>query len=724
MGKETILKSLDAVFNPKSVALIGASANPLKWGNWIAKRLIQSGFRKKIYFVSNGNNEKIFNKERYKSILDIQADIDLAVIGIPARYVLDSVRECIRKKVRGIIIVTAGFGESGETGKRVENDILKISKMKNVRIVGPNCLGIYNSSNELNTSIFDLSPGELSFLSQSGNFAMDVNHDVKKRKLGYSKWACIGNQIDIRFGEYLDYIKSDSNTKVILFYMEGLFVSSSQDGRDFILKAKQAALQKPLVAIKVGKSAAGARAAASHTGSLSGSEKIFDAAIKQSGIIRVINSSELLDVAEAFTKCPLPKDKKIAILTDGGGHGAMAADAAERYGLEVPVLSDNTQKKLRDILPAQASTKNPIDFAGGAEADLWNFVRCSKVLLQDSELDGLLIVGQFGGYSLDINEEFGQLELKVAKGLGNLIEEFNKPVLMHSIYQPDGPPCLKTLSTLNIPVYPVVEKAIRCMGALHEYRTIRRRIKEENQEKKHPITKNIQNIQNIIDCARKEKRKNLLETEARKILMQYDIPMSAYQLAKNQSQSIEIAKKIGFPIAMKIVSPDILHKSEAKGIILNINNQKETKNAFAELIKRAKHYNKSADIRGVIVTPMEKQGIELIVGMSKDKTFGPTIMFGLGGIFVEALKDVSFRVAPLSKVDALDMIKETKCFSILKGFRGQKGININALTSLLLKISTLAIDIPEIDEIDLNPIFAYEENLSIIDARMTIQNKY
>jgi acetyl-CoA synthetase (ADP-forming) len=260
------------------------------------------------------------------------------------------------------------------------------------------------------------------------------------------------------------------------------------------------------------------------------------------------------------------------------------------------------------------------------------------------------------------------------------------------------------------------------MGALHEYTKIRKRIKEENREEKLSINKNVEKIQNIIDCAREEKRTNLIETEARQILSQYDIPMSTYQLAKNQSQAIKIAKDIGFPIAMKVVSPDILHKSEAKGIILNIKNQKEAKNAFVELIKRAKVYNKNADIRGVIVTPMERQDIELIVGVSKDKTFGPTIMFGLGGIYVEALKDVSFRVAPLSKVDALDMIKETKCFSILKGIRGQKGINIDALTSLLLKISTLAIDNPEIDEIDLNPIFAYEENLSIIDARITIQN--
>src|SRR4030042_299134 len=298
-----MVTDLDFLFKPKSVALIGASPNPLKWGNWMSRSLIESGYKGDIYLVSTKRG-LIYGRETYDSVIDIEQPIDVAIIGIPAKFVPDSVKDCVKKNVKAIIIVTAGFGETGEEGKRVEKELLEVARKSSVRLVGPNCMGIYNSAIALNTSAFDLPPGFFAFLTQSGNFAMDVNYNVKQRKFGYSKWASFGNQIDIRFYEYLDYVKDDRDTRVILLYMEGLYKDSAKDGREFLRAAKEASKNKPLVAIKVGDSAAGIRAAASHTGSLAGSNRIYAAAFRQAGIIRVSGSSELLERGETLAKCP------------------------------------------------------------------------------------------------------------------------------------------------------------------------------------------------------------------------------------------------------------------------------------------------------------------------------------------------------------------------------------------------------------------------------------
>jgi len=467
---------LDFCFKPHSVALIGASPNPLKWGNWISKHLIESNYKGDIYLVSKSS--VVCGRETYKTIFDIE-NVELAIIGISAKFVPTAVKDCVKKGVKGIIIVTAGFGETGDEGKQVEKELLETARKGGSRIVGPNCVGIYNSSIDLNTGIFDLPPGFFAFLTQSGNFAMDVNYNVRQRGLGYSKWVSFGNQIDIRLYEYLDYVKDDPDTKVILLYMEGLCVESVEDGREFLRVAKEVVKNKPVVAIKAGTSSAGARSASSHTGSLAGSNEIYDAAFKQAGIIRVINSSELLDVGEALAKCPLPKGNKVAILTDGGGHGVMGCDAAEKYGLVVPVLSMETQEKLREFLPLQASTKNPVDFAGGAESDLWNFVRCSEAILQDKEIDCLVIVGQFGGYAIDLTPEFKEIEDRVAVAITELVKKYNKPIINHTIYQPAKPKPLQILSEGGIPVYSVVETAMRCMAALVERRKHLDRFEEE-----------------------------------------------------------------------------------------------------------------------------------------------------------------------------------------------------------------------------------------------------
>ncbi len=706
---------LSALISPRSVALIGASPNPMKWGGFMSKRLVESGYNGDIYLVATKRGE-ILGRQTYGSILEIEESVDLAVIGIPARFVPDAVRECIQKGVKGIVVVTAGFGETGEEGRRLERELVEMARKAGTRIVGPNCLGIYNPSIGLNTTPLSFPTGYFTFLTQSGNFAMDVNYSLRNRGLGYTRFVSLGNQMDVSLEECLQYMKDDPDTKAVLLYMEGL-----KNGREFLRVAKETTRNRPTVAIKVGTSAAGMRAAASHTGSLAGSSEVYDAALKQVGVIRVFNSYELAYVAEALARCPLPKNNRIAILTDGGGHGVMGSDAAERLGLEVPVLRTETQERLKSFLPPQASTRNPVDFAGGAEADLWNFVRCSEALLQDEDVGSLVIVGQYGGYGIDLASEFFELEEKVSRRLTELVGEYGKPILNHTMYEPSRPKSLRILSEGGIPVYPSVEMAMKSLSALVEYREYLERLREEDQEQPISMPEDrVRVAREVIREVRRSGRVNLVETEAGEILRAYGLPLPASKLARSGQEAVAIAEEVGFPVAMKVVSPDIIHKTEAGGVKLNVTSKSSAAEAFSEIVRNAHAHGDKVRVFGVMVTPMARSGIETIVGMTTDPTFGPTLMFGLGGIFVEILKDVSFRVAPVTEIDARRMISEIRGFPVLKGVRGQKPADIDALADVIRRVSALVTEIPEIAEMDLNPVFAYEKGVCVIDTRIIL----
>ena len=372
-------------------------------------------------------------------------------------------------------------------------------------------------------------------------------------------------------------------------------------------------------------------------------------------------------------------------------------------------------------MPSQASTKNPVDFAGGAEADLWNFVRCSEALLQDKDIDALMIVGQYGGYGIDLAPEFFELEERVSDAITKLVKEYNKPIINHTMYAPAKPKSLEILSEGGVPVYAVVERAMQCMGALVEYRNYLEKVKGE--EKEEPINlppDRVNRVRTIIGKVKDTGRVNLVETEAREILKAYNLPVSDFRLARSEEEAIKIAEEMGQPVALKIVSPDIIHKSDAGGVKLNLKDRDNVAKAFSEIINNAKAYNKEAEIYGVIITPMEGEGTEVIIGMTTDQTFGPTVMFGLGGIFVEVLKDVSFRVAPLTRQDAYEMIKQIKGFPILTGVRGQKLSDVDALADAIVKMSALVMENPEIGELDLNPVFAFEKGASVVDTRIIL----
>jgi len=707
--------NLDFLFEPRSVAVIGASKDPEKWGYLMSESLIESGYKGDIYLI-NVKGGVVCGRETYRSISDIESPVDLAVIGIPARFVPDAIRECVEKGVKAVIIVSAHFSEYSEEGKEIEKEMVEMAHRGGTRIVGPNCLGVYNSSIDLNTILATFPRGHFAFLTQSGNCGLEVNYFAKKRGLGFSKFVSLGNQIDILFHEYLDYIKDDPDTRVILLYMEGL-----KDGREFLRIAKETTKSKPMIAIKVGTSSAGARSAMSHTGSLAGSNEVYAASFKQAGIVRVQNSDELLDVGEILAKCPIPKGNKIAILANGGGTATMAADAAERYNLKVPVLSKETQEKVKEVIAAAAlhSSKNPIDFAD--DADIWAWERFPEILLQDKEIDGLVMVGGYGGYT-DIWPAWKPIWEEMAYKISELPQKYNKPLIVHSMFHGDKPKSLETFSSEGIPVYGNVERAMKCMGVLADYGAYVREVRKEEREKVISLPEDrTGRVKSIIRSVKVTGRVSLVETEAREILKAYGLPISNFKLAKTVEEAIGIAKEIGYPVAMKIVSPDIIHKTDAGGVKLNIQHKGDVASAFTEIVANARDYNKDAEIYGVIITPMERKGVETIVGMTTDETFGPTIMFGLGGIFVEVLKDVSFRVAPLTRRDAYDMIQQIKGFPILKGVRGAKAADIDALVDVIMKVSALVIENPEIKELDLNPVFAFENGASIVDARIILR---
>jgi acetyltransferase len=715
------MSDLVPLFQPKSVALIGASSNSKKYGYWTAKSLIENGFEGDIHLISRSGGE-IFGHPTYPDVLSVPGEVDLAIIAIAPKYILPIMEQCVEKGVKCAIVVSTGFGETGPEGKELERKMLEIARKGNMRVQGPNCMGTYSSAKSMNASIIDLSPGPMSLVLQSGNFGIDINFNAKSRDLGYSCWATIGNQMDMRFHDFVEYIEGDKNTKALLLYMEGLRVENEEDGRKFIEAAKKTATKVPIAAIKIGRSAAGARAAASHTGSLAGSEKIFDAALKQAGVIRVDSPGQLLDAAEAFSKCKPAKGKRIAILTDGGGHGVMATDFAEKYDLEAPVLSDATQDKLREILMPHCPIKNPVDLAGTPEADMWVFDRCLGVLLEDPDVDGVVIVGLYGGYA-DLSEEFRVLEMDVAKSMTDRIAEADKPVVMQSIYQPQHPECLDYISKNGVPVFGDVAAAVRTMGVLSSYADLKKSLQEEagNELPQLPADRK-ERATAILETVKASGRTSLVETEARKILRCYGVDIPEDYLATTADEAAAFYRKIGGKVVMKIVSPNILHKTDAGGVALNIDSEDKAREAFEQLMKNGRTYKADADIFGVMMTGMLPGGVECIIGSSHDNTFGPTVMFGLGGIFVEILKDVAFRVAPVNMPSCRSMIREIKGLGMLQGARGSKPCDLEALAETVCIISQMVNELREIAEVDLNPVFAWEKNLAVADARIILHD--
>ena len=707
-------RSLEKVFNPRSIAVIGASEVPGKAAERRTRSLIQGGYKGDIYLI-NPKRAELFGRKAFPAITDVDKEIDLVMIVVAPRFVASAVADSVRMGAKGIIVITAGLGETGEEGKKIEAEILNEAAKTGAYIIGPNCSGMFNASANINMlGIPTINKGPISILAQSGNVIDSLTHFARMKGGGFNKIINVGNAIGVQLHEYIDYLKDDPDTKVIATYLEGI-----RGGNELVRVAREAAKTKPIVALKVGKSSAGARAAASHTGSLAGDDIILDAAFKQAGIVRVSNADELVDMANVFSNCPLPKGNRLVIMSEGGGDNSIAADNAEKYGMQVPVLGKETQEKMIPVLLAGMPAHNPIDYGGTAEENPHVITECVKVCMEDDQVDGILITGFFGGFYDIIAPHIAELEEQTSRELVDLVNKYKKPLIVNTSYARDPIKSLDILKKAGIPVIESSDRAAQSMSALMNFAMKQSEISQmdiptgEAQERV-PVKKLFKKVRN-------DKRVNLLETESRELLQEYGISLPEAILALNPDEAIEGAKKIGYPLAMKVVSPDIIHKSDAGGIRLGLNSDRDVKKAFRDIFKNAEKVTAKEKILGTLISPMAAPGQECIIGMVHDSQFGPVIMFGLGGIFVEVLKDVSFRVAPLATEDIEEMIREIKGYKILTGVRGEKPKDIEAIKEILARLSQIAIDNPEIQEVDLNPVIVHEKGASIVDSRVLIQ---
>jgi acyl-CoA synthetase (NDP forming) len=710
----TIIHQLDSIFKPTSVAIIGASSNPMKLNNWITVSALNSKFKGKIYLV-NPNVKEIQGVQTFSSILDVPGEIDVAAIMVPADLVPDVMRDCIKKKVKGVIIFSAGFKEIGEKGKKREEEIKELARKGNMRIVGPNCMGVYSAAVNLNLTSLSTHKGVVAFVSQSGGYGLEIFAAGMQNGIMFSKFISTGDKADIQDHEYLEYLYDDPDTKVIVLYLEGI-----EKGRDFFDVAKKVTQKKPIFAIKIGRSDVGRTAAQSHTGALAGEEEVYNAAFKQAGIIRASDIEELFDYLRAYLTQPLPKGNRVGILVGSGGVGVTAADACADGGLQVPPLSKGNQEILRAVLPEFASVRNPVDFTGSGAQQLFGNWGDVREIFTDPTIDSWFFSFPGAGFSgiqdivksyepimaglqgLSRAEIFGRDDAPFVAA-GNEKDEIIKPLLE---------------KLLGLLYYPTPERAIRSIAVLHNYKRFLEEAKMD--EKPFGIKKDVPLINQILSKSRLEHRRILTEIESKQLLSAFQIPTTKVLLARTQQEAVTLAKQVGFPVVLKIVSPDITHKTDAEGVYLHLENEQQVIDAYQQIIENAKRFNPKASVHGVAVQKMVSQGTEVIIGIKRDPQFGPVILFGVGGILVELFKDVSLRLVPINTRDAERMIEEIKLHRLFDGYRSFKAIDKGALVSLLMKVSALAKQVPSIEEMDLNPVFLYPDGAVVVDARIIL----
>ena len=711
--------SLDRIFKAESVAIIGASKDETKQGYQAIVALLDEKYAGRIYPV-NPKEKTILGLKCYKSVLDIPENLDLAFITTPAHTVKNILAELGEKGTAGAVVLAGGFGELGEAGKRFEEELVDIARAKGIRIIGPNTPGMISIDKSINlVGLTKVPQGNIALLTQSGNIALNLITEASlKSQTGFNYYVGVGNEADIKYHEYLEYFTADPDTKVILMYVEGL-----RDGRKFLQQAGRTTQVKPIVLYKSGRSAKGSKSVGSHTGALAGISAVSQSAFKGAGIIEVNNPGEMFPVAESLALLPMLRENSIAILADGGGHATIAADYLTEMGIKLPELEKETRDKLAAILPPNASLANPIDVAGGTDRNPAIFADCAEILLDDRNIHGLLIVGLFGGYGIRFSKKLAFIEEDAAHRMGKLMGNTRKPILLHSLYNYAKPHSLDLLRYYNIPVYDSLEIACKCVEALSIYGSYRREYHKEGNFQLNWGLMAVREGQEIIDNALAEGRKALLEHEAKELLRLQGVPICKDYLAANEDEAVKIAEKLGYNVAMKVVSPQILHKSNAGGVLLGLKNENAVCEAFHKITNSCNNYHPGADIRGCLVSPMADKGIEIIIGTKTDDQFGPIVMFGLGGIMVAVMKDVAFRVIPVSEYWAASMIDEIKSSVIFDGFRGRPPSDKQAIVKLIQKVSEIVQAYPLIDEIDLNPVIVHNEGLTIVDARIILREE-
>ena len=693
-------------FNPKSIAVIGASEKKNKLGYILLKNLIDFKYSGRIYPI-NPKRQKILKLKTFPSVLDVQKKIDLAIVVIPSKVVPLVLEQCGRKKIKSVIIISAGFREIGDKGKELENKIIKIAEKYGIKILGPNCLGILDSTNNLNASFAGqmLQKGKIGFISQSGAICCAALDWAEKMNVGFSRFVSLGNAADLNEIDFLRFFKKDSKTKTIIAYLEQI-----TDGKKFIKETSQITKTKPLIVIKSGETEEGQRAVSSHTGALAKPNEMTKFAFQQSGIIQTNSLSELFDLIKFYSTEFSLNGPKIAILTNAGGPGAITVDAVKKNNLEIAKFGKNTLNLLEKKLPSSANVKNPVDIIGDAKSDRYKIAL--DILIKDRKTDAIIIILT--------PQSVTEIE-KTAETIVELSKKTKKPILASFIGGKNIKQANGILSKANIPFYNYPEQAVKVLAKVWNYEKWKKENKNASRLFDFKISKKYFNkIEKIIQKAKKKNLKQLNVFDAEKILKIYQIPTIKSYLAKDSNEAIKISRRINQQVVLKISSPDIIHKTDAGGIKNNLKTPQEVKSAFNEIIKNVKKKFPKAKINGIIIQPMIQGQREMILGIKQDELFGPSVMFGSGGIFAEVFKDISFRLSPLTKKEAWKMIEETKAIKILKGTRGQKPADIEAIVKILLKLSVLSRDFPEIKEVDINPLMASEKKTIAVDVRMMI----
>jgi len=698
------MKVAESVFlSPKSIAIIGASDKRGSVGSTITSN-IMNGFTGTVYPVSP-SRDTVFYKKAYKSVMDIPKQVDLAVIVIKNTLVGSVLEECGKKKVKGVIIITAGFKEVDEEGAKREQELKDIAKKYKIQIIGPNCLGVMNLAPQtmMNSTFLKITPksGEIALVSQSGAICAALVEDASAQGIGFSAVISMGNKANMSEVDVLKMLASHNQTKVIVMYLEDM-----GDGQEFLKVCKHITrkLKKPVLVLKSGRSPEGAKAAMSHTGALMGSDEIYEALLKQSGAIRVDTMEELFDYATAFSKQPLPSGGDLVIVSNAGGPAIISTDACSKLGVKMAKI-DSIRSKIDSVIPPWGSSRNPVDIVGDAD-----FNRFSNVLdrvLQHPKVGSVITMCTPSG---TLNYD------KLAEVIVAASKKYKKTMLASLMGLDEGITNREILAKGDVPYYTYAEGAIRTLAAMLKFSNW---IKEtEGKITKFKVNK--EKARKIFAKVKKEKRPNLLEEEGLEVLKAYGFPLPTSGLGKTEAEAVKISKKIGYPVVMKIASPQIIHKSDAGGVKVNLTNDKEVKEAFKTIVKNAKKYNKKAEIKGVLIVEMIKGGKEMIIGSKLETGFGPVIMLGMGGIYVEVLKDVTFKIAPVNNKEADDMISEIKTQKLLQGVRGEKPADIAKLSECIQRLSQLVTDFKEIKELDMNPVLVMDKGkgCKILDVRI------
>ncbi|MBW2568492.1 MAG: acetate--CoA ligase family protein [Deltaproteobacteria bacterium] len=713
------MHDLDAIFSPQSVAVIGASAKPGKVGHDIFANILKGNYRGILYPV-NPHAKSVLSVRAYPSIMDVPDDVDLAIIILPPRFALKAVEDAVEKKVKGMVIVSAGFREVGDEGLELENRIASICKAAGVRLVGPNCLGVINPlpSVSLNASFAARMPssGDISFISQSGALCTAVLDFAADRNFGFSKFISIGNKADVDELDLLRYLHEDMDTRVIMVYLEEL-----RRGREFIDIVKTITSGNrptPIVVIKSGRTSAGAQAAASHTGSLSGSEAIYNAIFQQAGIIRVDSIDELFDFATAFAyksesalgklTRKVPRSNRVAIVTNAGGPGILATDITTSSGLRLAEFQKETIDELASHLPFTANLRNPVDIIGDAAPDRYR--DALKAVINDDGVDGAIVI---------LTPQSMTNVLGSAEAIVEIARLTHKPILCCFMGIVDVSQGVHFLQEHGYPVYKFPENAAKAFGALYRYFKWLSRPHLEQYALEHDAKRAAEIIANCIA----EGKTHLNELDGVKLLKCYGFNVLPTIFAKSKNEAADIAESMKFPVAMKIVSPQILHKTDAGGVILRLENREDVKKGFKKIIELAERYNPDAEIKGVLIQKMALPGEEVILGMSRKPIFGPLLMFGLGGIFVEVFQDVAFRIAPIGRNESRRMIRSIRGYKLLQGFRGRPKADIEILEKSMVSLSDMATNHPEISEMDINPLLVHKEGsgATVADCRIILK---